>query len=462
MIIRGKEKHIFSIFFVLLFIVFKDNPFFWDSTQLASLQAHFYYDAHFSTFFLSDTIDSGHPPTLGITLAFLWNIFGRTLIVGHAFMLLFCVGIVYQLYTLCQILFQKYHFWIMLFVLSEATFLAQSSLVSPDICVLFFFILTINGILLQNKWFIFLGNIGLCIVSTRGAMLGGALAIFTGWHWYWSKNFKYNIIYFFLAGFILAITYQMAHYYQKGWILYHPNSPWQQCFEKTNGLGYAKNLLIMAWRFCDNGRILTMVVFFLGVLFYFKKLKKSPIFQMLIFVFLCTALPLLQYKNLLGHRYLLPCYFLINLLICGLILEEKYRYKILIFIIFIIVQISGNFWIYPDKIAKGWDASLAYFSYSKLLKNSSNFITKHAIPKTDIYTCFPLLSSTYHTHLDQDKSTFQEFTSIKNSKYVLYSNIINDFSDPQIDSLNSEGFKTIFADSNYFITFKILVNRNIK
>lgn len=450
----AKEKYIFSAFFVILFIFFKDNPFFWDSTQLSSLQAHFYFNSNFNSFFLTDDIDSGHPPTMGILLAFLWKISGRQLWVGHALVLVFCIGIVWQLHELCQKMFAKHHFWIMLVVLSEATFLAQSSLVSPDICLIFCFLTVLNGILCQKNWLIVLGNIGLCLISTRGAMLGLALAIFSIFH----TQYSLKLVLYFVYGFLLVLAFQGTHYMQKGWILYYPNSPWQPCFEKTFGIGYFRNLLIMAWRFCDNGRIMAFLGFGIAFIFSFKKVIKLPLFMLFICVFVCTAAPLLQYTNLLAHRYLLPCYLLINLLLCGYVANYFAKYAIAIYIALVLVQLSGHCWIYPDKIAKGWDASLAYIGYSKILNHAQDFIVQHNVSKINIYSAFPLLQSNYYTNLDTDKSTFIELVSMKNSKYVLYSNLINDFSDSQLDSLKSN-FEPIFSEKNFFV--RIILYKNI-
>ena len=79
---------------MLTFIV-RDNFFFWDTVQLGSIHAQFYFDNNFSFFFLPENIDSGHPPTFGIYIALIWKIFGKSLVTSHFAMLPFLMGIIF-------------------------------------------------------------------------------------------------------------------------------------------------------------------------------------------------------------------------------------------------------------------------------------------------------------------------------------------------------------------------------
>ncbi len=67
----------------------RQDPFFWDTIQLASKHAHFFYDRGGEWAVLPPEIDSGHPPALGYYLAFLWAVFGKNLATGHWAMLPF-------------------------------------------------------------------------------------------------------------------------------------------------------------------------------------------------------------------------------------------------------------------------------------------------------------------------------------------------------------------------------------
>ncbi|HXA01125.1 MAG TPA: hypothetical protein VNW99_04000, partial [Cytophagaceae bacterium] len=105
----------FLFFYLSLTFFVSGNSFFWDTIQLGSSQAHWFYDNDFQYFFLPGNIDSGHPPLFGFYLAILWKFFGRTLEVSHFAMLPFLFGIVIQIYILLKKFFEeKYIVFILL------------------------------------------------------------------------------------------------------------------------------------------------------------------------------------------------------------------------------------------------------------------------------------------------------------------------------------------------------------
>jgi hypothetical protein len=42
--------------------------------------------------------------------------------------------------------------------------------------------------------------------------------------------------------------------------------------------------------------------------------------------------------------------------------------------------LSGNFWVYPDTMAKGWDATLAHLPYHHLRQKMRQYINRNHIP----------------------------------------------------------------------------------
>src|SRR6056297_2929728 len=83
------------VYAVLLFLFSKDFPFFWDTVQLGSKHAHWYYENNYQSFFLPQSIDSGHPPTFGMYIALLWKILGKKLWVSHLSLVPFTALIVF-------------------------------------------------------------------------------------------------------------------------------------------------------------------------------------------------------------------------------------------------------------------------------------------------------------------------------------------------------------------------------
>ena len=80
-----------------------DHSFFWDTVQLASKHAHWYYENNFHYLFLPETINSGHPPLFGMYLAVCWQLLGKSLIVSHFSMLPFLLAIIVLLLSLIHI-----------------------------------------------------------------------------------------------------------------------------------------------------------------------------------------------------------------------------------------------------------------------------------------------------------------------------------------------------------------------
>ena len=99
-------------------------------------------------------------------------------------------------------------------------------------------------------------------------------------------------------------------------------------------------------------------------------------------------------------------------------------------------MISGNFWIYPDKIAKGWDATIAHIPYYQLRKKMINFIENKDISFNDVGSEVPNTEMIKYIDLSNDNRKFP----LKNfdiHRYIFYSNIYNMFTDEEIDELKN-------------------------
>src|SRR5690606_24481667 len=134
--------------YLILYLLSAHNALFWDTLQFAGDHPTWYYDTGFRYLLLPDACDSGHPPAFGMYLAFLWKLAGRSLWVSHTAMLPFIVLLVVQAIRTGELLFpqqKRYAFWATLIVLSESVLLTQCTLVSPDICLMAFFLLALNA-----------------------------------------------------------------------------------------------------------------------------------------------------------------------------------------------------------------------------------------------------------------------------------------------------------------------------
>ena len=134
---------IYSIPFLILSTVWYNSLndfFFWDTVQLGSKQAHFFYP-DIKGLILPKDIDSGHFPLFGMYIAFWWNIFGKTLVISHLAMLPWILFLSIGIVKLSSIFLEKRHLLFGVLLLSiEPTLLAQTGLVSPDIILITCFI----------------------------------------------------------------------------------------------------------------------------------------------------------------------------------------------------------------------------------------------------------------------------------------------------------------------------------
>lgn len=307
--------------------------FFWDTVQLGSQQAHFFYETGFSTLLLPDEMDSGHPPIFGFYLALVWLIFGKTLTVSHLAMLPLLLGIVWQAFLLGEKFLGAWQAVFFPLVLCCNPIMAsQAVLVSPDVVLVFFFLLSLNFILhyktigfeqydkkhnrvfafienkiknrtillKQSRYFTFIQNprfqsvarthrsfywlslaiLGLAMISMRGMMLCVVLFLFDLFHNHSSEfmrqtgaqriNSLLQAAKPYIIGFLAAFSFLLFHYIKKGWIGYHANSEWAEAFQVVDFHGFIKNIGILCWRLMDFGHVFIALI----ILICFSLLSK--------------------------------------------------------------------------------------------------------------------------------------------------------------------------------------------
>ena len=105
-------------------------------------------------------------------------------------------------------------------------------------------------------------------------------------------------------------------------------------------------------------------------------------------------------------------------------LQSLHKNRKILFAFLLACLISGNFWIYPERIAQGWDASLAHFPYFKLRLQAIQYLDLKNIPIEDVVTFFPNNNKIDAVDLCGDLRSFKSsFTG--SESYVFYSNIYN-------------------------------------
>lgn len=432
-----------------LCVVSLTNGFFWDTIQLGSKHANYFYQNDFSHLILPNDIDSGHIPAFGMYLGLIWKLFGRDIIVSHLAMLPFMIGIIWQLSKLAKHYIGKDKYGLsVLLILIDPTLLSQMALISPDIVLVCFLIMSWNAIIRNRKKTLMLAILLLFLTSMRGIMVAFCLLFVDLIYNVNFKNsfnttihslIKRSVIY--LPSLIVFISFSLYHYHMTGWIGFHDESTWADCFERVDAKGLVFNLGILGWRIIDFGRIGIWVIF--GILFlkYRKHILKEKQTKYMLIILVCFIILLpanmIWAKNLLAHRYLLPIYLIFSILVANILFSsfiQKTLRNVLISV-WIMSLISGNFWIYPDKLSQGWDSTLAHLPYYKLRNNAISYIDQQQIDIKNVHSFFPNLSVIDDMDLNNDYRRFKPYKH--GAEYILYSNIYN-ISDEIYDTIHEK------------------------
>ncbi|MEM9921595.1 MAG: hypothetical protein AAF990_26060, partial [Bacteroidota bacterium] len=238
----------------LLWYATSGHPFFWDTLHQASRVGHWYYEQGFQSLSLPDQLDSGHPPLFGYALALIWKIFSKSLFISHLAVLPLIWGIVWQLHHLIvdRLDASVYH-WAMLVALADATLLAQFTLVSPELVLIFAFLWALNAVHRRRPIHLSIAGILLVAVSIRGLFLLAALGLYALWnhrrHW---QTFAW--LWPFMPAALCALAYYYWHFVQTGWWVSTPGASWGGQRGLASVQGVLRNGAVFAWRLLDFGR----------------------------------------------------------------------------------------------------------------------------------------------------------------------------------------------------------------
>lgn len=122
-------------------------------------------------------------------------------------------------------------------------------------------------------------------------------------------------------------------------------------------------------------------------------------------------------------RYFMPQFFVLTILaMYGLCTHLKQQHLKYAFILIILFELSGNLWIYPDKIAKSWDCTLAHLPYYELRKDCFEYLDTNKINYKDVSAGFCLYGNRQFIELNNSGKII---SSGADHKYFIYSNISN-------------------------------------
>lgn len=422
-----------SIIGLVIFMCSSHLGMFWDNVLFASKMGNHLYENGIFSWHIPDAYDPGHPPFLATILSLFWMLFGKSLWVSHFAMLPFVIGTIFQLYKFVSFYIKESVKAVLclLFILADPTLSTALVLVNPEVIILFFFFLAVNGFLSKKPLIQFIGLFFLSIISFRSMML------FTGFflfelcvRFYQEKNNRGKISFRFLFFYVLAslpgIVFIAWRLIVKGWLQTHPDSPWASLWHFPSLREFGKNCIVLMWRYADFGRVFILIFLVIGLVYLAKRksidVNIKQILSLSFFSVLAVILVSLFSTNAFGHRYFIVSYIGLTV-VCFLILDKITFGRRTIFVLLCLGLLSGNLWIYPEKISQGWDATLAHIPYHELRKKAISYLDNEKIPMHEVGTFFPNYNSIDFIDLNGDLRKMNSFSEEDN--YVFYSNVYN-------------------------------------
>ena len=447
-----KTNHYFLFGTVLIYgiltLICFQNVYFWDVIQLASREGHWYYETNFSSLLQpafssgSEFMGTAHPPLMGIMTALLWKFFGYHLWVSHVFFLLWGIVLIYQVWKLVSSFFpEKQAGGVTLLILTEATLLAQFAIVSPDFILLTAFVMAIRGVLEKKPLLTLIGFFFLCCISIRG-IFAGAIILFSHLIFYFrqqekDKSFIKTFIAYVPTLLILAAFF-IYYFSERGW--FFTNSAYSEHYTlPTGGIMFIfKRIFSFVIRSVENGRFLIYLLTIVVVVKMIKRKTKpdSSILFLLMVSFLLISIYIIFIfitQMPFSSRYFMPQYLILTFIVLlYLSKNQKMKKMKLTFILILFLQLTGHFWIYPEKTSIGWDCTLAHLPYYELRKECFNYIDQNEIDYNDLSAGFCLYNKRRFVELsDNEKNLSGDGI---NSRYFIYSNISN-LPDESVDEL---------------------------
>jgi len=410
---------------------------------------HFFQNGFFA-FPLPANIDTGYGPAWFWYIAMGWQIFGKSLWVNHLLCLPILIATAWFYLKISQYFLPSTYLWmVMLLLWLEPTYLTQSVMATQDVFVVMAFIGGLYSIIYNKKWLLILLSTLLALTSVRGVIL--VVVLFLNqlvFHYYNYKKIKLQLILPYLIPAVFFILWVSLHYWQTGFLLVREGSPWAGHHQLASFSQMLNDAKFIVWMLLDFGRVFLYIpVFFMLLFAILKKKTLAPKTKLLVHWFLWPSVligvVLCLRTNPILHRYFMVCFLLMALLFIYLLHTHLNKIKANIIIAIVIIGlVSGHFWIYPDRITQGWDASLAHLPYYELRNEMINYLKEENINNDKVTTGFPMFNSTYHTNFTGDKSQFITLhkSKLTKSHYVIYSNVCNDFSVEEMNLLQSETF----------------------
>lgn len=424
-----------------LFLISRNNGYFWDNIQQISKEAHWFYETGFRSLLMpaansgSEIVATGyHPPLMGFMTALLWTILGYKLWVSHAFALLWAILLVYNVWKFLLHFFDhKTIGWVFLIVLLEPSVLTQFTDASPDFILFTAFVIALRAILERKSLLLSIALIFLCGVNMRGIF--AAVILLTGNIYIVLADKKTKItvnsilkaLLPYLPVVVLLSAYFTFYLSRRGWFFAH-ETPTDHYAMPTSLGRIAKHLAEFGLRTIENGRFfIWFIALFLG--YKMLKMKQNTDYRiktvLLVWLLLTGLYVIFVFISQMpfSGRYFMPQFFLLTVLV--MFFGRQYfagKSLKIIFILALVFELTGNCWIYPESIAKSWDGTLAHLFYFKARKECFDYIDREKLNYHDISAGFCLYGDRRFVELTH---AGEAVDNDPGKKYFIYSNISN-------------------------------------
>lgn len=439
-------KYVVLVLFLVLKFFTLDNCFFWDNVAGYSMPASYLLEHGLFSFVYPVNYVS-EPPLAHMYLAVLWTLLGKNLLVAHLSVTLFSVGVIWQVWRLCEKLNTKYTPYIFLLAVLEPTLSTQLILISPDVILCFFALLSINLLLENKRGWLAVSACCLGLVSIRGFVVcaGLGLGYLVIAKVIEKKSFKEAFVYVFPSFIPVLLALGAWFLYRKletGYFLYQPGFEYQEHRELASLSHIIKNIASLAIRMLDSGRIIVWLFLLVAIIkmgiknfiAFVVHSRLSIIYLSVLFTLFLVTIPV---TNPFGDRYFIVLYILLALITAQLLSKVYEARKIrIVFVGMLLVLVSGNFWVYSEKMSKAWDSVLCHLPYYSLRQEMITYLEDQHIDVNDVSASFPLSAPFADLDINEDKRQFTTVDWDKN-RYIIYSNLYN-WDDESIHTIHSK------------------------
>ncbi len=411
----------------IFFLVVKNDPFHGDAVTSTAKVALNIYDNNLQTIWYPPLADPGHPTLFPYLLAVCWTIFGKSLWVAHALIILigFCTILVLRKIALLFTTETKANTAVLLSCM-YSVFVAQQALLLNTPLFFLWVLLCLYSLITKRTVLFIVSSVLMEITHLQANFFLLAFGFIYAYQCYETKQnfgtFVKNGLMLFLPASITLALWLWAHQMHFGWAFLSPNYT-----EHNNikGAGqFIQSVFLIIWRLVDNGMLIPYMLF---IYVWAKKQINKKLFIYTAIILLVNSICMAVFLyNTIGHRYFLISQFMVLLLVIAGLPKIKWP-----FITMMASLLIGNYMYYPGKVIA--DSNLQYRSFFAIEKR-----IMHDFGDSLFYSYAPISTGGDIRYLDKQKGlNIQPLNDLNMDALpmLLQSNVNAEFTKPQRDSL---------------------------